>query len=153
MGLDMYLYAYNYICYSKTRDMRELDMKISELFPELGGSYPIRSVKIEVGYWRKAYVIHNWFVKNIQHGKDDCREYVFEEPQIKELISTIDKVLTDRSKAPELLPDIEMIKIAFGGKPYDDFYFEELEYTKKLLEDKVIELLKNGWEFVYQSSW
>lgn len=26
----------------------------------------------QVGYWRKANEIHNWFVKNVQDGEDDC---------------------------------------------------------------------------------
>ena len=26
----------------------------------------------EVGYWRKANQIHNWFVENVQDGVDDC---------------------------------------------------------------------------------
>ena len=26
----------------------------------------------EVGYWRKANEIHNWFVENVQDGEDDC---------------------------------------------------------------------------------
>ncbi len=30
---------------------------------------------IEVGYWRKANQIHNWFVKNVQGGVDDCGYY------------------------------------------------------------------------------
>lgn len=27
----------------------------------------------QVGYWRKANHIHNWFVENVQDGEDDCR--------------------------------------------------------------------------------
>ena len=54
MGLDMYLYGVksNYWLHD----------------------YNIGQVKtvIEVGYWRKANQIHNWFVENIQNGIDDC---------------------------------------------------------------------------------
>lgn len=27
----------------------------------------------EIGYWRKANAVHNWFVNHIQDGVDDCR--------------------------------------------------------------------------------
>ena len=30
------------------------------------------SIMKQVGYWRKANEIHNWFVENVQDGEDDC---------------------------------------------------------------------------------
>ena len=30
------------------------------------------SIIEQVGYWRKANQIHNWFVENVQDGEDDC---------------------------------------------------------------------------------
>lgn len=34
--------------------------------------YPQTRIMEQVGYWRKANQIHNWFVNNIQDGRDDC---------------------------------------------------------------------------------
>lgn len=34
--------------------------------------YPQYRITEEVGYWRKANAIHNWFVENVQDGIDDC---------------------------------------------------------------------------------
>ena len=39
----------------------------------------------EVCYWRKSNAIHNWFVNNIQDGKDDCGLYPVSKEKIKEL--------------------------------------------------------------------
>lgn len=34
--------------------------------------YPWTRIMEQVGYWRKANSIHNWFVENVQDGIDDC---------------------------------------------------------------------------------
>ena len=34
--------------------------------------YPNSMIMEQVGYWRKANHIHNWFVENIQDDEDDC---------------------------------------------------------------------------------
>ena len=41
------------------------------------------SVEIEVGRWRKANQIHNWFVQNVQYGEDDCRKYEVDTKALK----------------------------------------------------------------------
>ena len=82
MGLDMYLEKIHrdVVCYMDV-EIEELD-KTSELYKKLrpyikeqGKTYKWISLFEEVGYWRKANAIHNWFVNNIQNGKDDCRRY------------------------------------------------------------------------------
>jgi hypothetical protein len=48
----------------------------------------------QVGYWRKANQIHNWFVENIQDGIDDCdyhREVT--EEDLEELLDVCKRVL------------------------------------------------------------
>jgi len=35
--------------------------------------FPHTMISEQVGYWRKANQIHNWFVENVQDGEDDCR--------------------------------------------------------------------------------
>lgn len=43
------------------------------------GVFKINGVSISIGYWRKCYPIHTWFVNNVQEGHDDCRPaFVFE---------------------------------------------------------------------------
>ncbi len=48
----------------------------------------------QIGYWRKANEIHNWFVENVQDGEDDCcyhREVTQED--LEELLNVCNKVL------------------------------------------------------------
>lgn len=39
----------------------------------------------QMGYWRKANAIHQWFVTNVQDGEDDCKDYYVSREQLKEL--------------------------------------------------------------------
>lgn len=34
--------------------------------------HPYCAISEQVGYWRKANAIHNWFVHRVQDGEDDC---------------------------------------------------------------------------------
>ena len=85
-----------------------------------------------VAYWRKANQIHRWFVENVQGGNDNCGLYEVDLEQIFELIDIIKIVLADHSLAEEFLPTQE--GFFFGGTAYDDYYWEDLEETKKQLE-------------------
>lgn len=64
MGLDMYLYKRTYV---ENNDVEVLDTDTHERKTYNKVSYIIQ----EAMYWRKANAIHQWFVKNIQDGKDD----------------------------------------------------------------------------------
>ena len=50
----------------------------------------------EIGYWRKANEIHNWFVEHVQDGVDDCcyHEEVTKEV-LEELLAICQKVLAN----------------------------------------------------------
>lgn len=47
----------------------------------------------DVGYWRKANQIHNWFVQNVQDGEDDCGIYEVTQSKLIELRDTCQKVI------------------------------------------------------------
>ena len=68
MGLDMFLFR------RKNSDTK------SEAFTE-------------VGFWRKANHIHNWFVVNCQDGVDECQETEISKENLEELLSICKKVL------------------------------------------------------------
>jgi len=70
MGLDMYLTAEQFFW---TNDKKSVE-RINKLFPEMKRN-KLKYVIYEIGYWRKANHIHNWFVKNVQEGEDNCGEY------------------------------------------------------------------------------
>ncbi len=50
-------------------------------------------IEEDVMYWRKANHIHAWFVDNVQNGNDDCGTYIVSVGNLRELLSTCQKVL------------------------------------------------------------
>lgn len=111
--------------------------------------YLVKRKDTEVAYWRKANAIHNWMVQNVQFGEDDCRDYWVSKEKLEQLLDVCNRVLADNSLAPKLLPT--QSGFFFGSTDYDEWYFEDVEYTKKMIED-LIE--KDDFEDLYYgSSW
>lgn len=171
MGLDMFLHKKTYVW---SNDQQKITIKGFE------GVKPERVTEIveDVGYWRKANAIHQWFVTHVQNGEDDCREYYVSKEQLQQLLDTVNKVLDscelvpgkiingytykdgkqipnivegkevkDPSVAKQLLPTTS--GFFFGGTEYDEYYVQELEETKKILE----QVIKEKGDFYYHSSW
>lgn len=150
MGLDMYFTArrtfWDFI------DRGGTARKILDIFPELPDDIEPSgtSVTVNFGYWRKANAIHNWFVQNVQGGKDDCQESWLSPDHMQALLDTVNKVLANTSLAPDLLPTKS--GFFFGGTEYDELYWRDVEKTKKILENALDPKMK-GWQFYYQASW
>lgn len=106
-----------------------------------------------IGYWRKANAIHEWFVKNVQGGKDDCGIYEVTKEQLAELLEVCVAVKNDfsESTATRLLPT--MSGFFFGSTEYDEYYWEQISYTISLLEKIINETDFNNEMIVYSSSW
>jgi hypothetical protein len=111
------------------------------------------TVSIEAMYWRKVNHIHDWFVRNVQNGEDDCRSYYVSREQLKELLETCEKVLEARDEevSRDLLPTAT--GFFFGSAEFDEYYYEALEETAEGLT----KILKNPafdkMEFNYNASW
>lgn len=148
MGLDMYLHAERYISEFFNEGDKERAARIKELFPELSTG-EIKTIRTEVGYWRKANQIHNWFVNNVQGGEDDCKNYYVGRDQLQELLDIIQQVLADRSRSQELLPNTA--GFFFGSQEYDEYYYQDLEQTVKIIERALA--LPENLELYYHSSW
>jgi hypothetical protein len=132
-----------------------LDMFLYRGEKDEGFSSPVEYVESdkvsEVGYWRKSNQIHNWFVINVQGGKDECEPYFVSKDQLKQLLDTCDKVLNDFLLAPTLLPGRN--GFFFGGINYNMYYMEEIKETY-LLVDKIMK--ETNFEkdvIIYQASW
>ena len=117
----------------------------------------VGSVIEEAMYWRKANAIHAWFVKNVQDGVDDCKEYWVPFDKLVELKSIVCKILKNHDLAEKLLPT--QSGFFFGGTDYDQYYFDDLENTKDNLS-KIIKEYKQltpaqqlNVSFYYESSW
>lgn len=111
MGLDMYLTAKhsfypNHFGHGDT--YRREDHPIAATIrgidglspPPKSGNLDAVGVTFEAAYWRKANQIHNWFVDNVQEGKDECRPHYVSIEQLTELRDLCRKVLA----ASELEP-------------------------------------------------
>jgi len=161
MGLDMYLDKRRYVSgfggKGEKSEREQLVITGIEGIDTKKVSYIIQ----EAIYWRKANAIHMWFVDNVQKGEDDCKDYYVELSQLQELLRTITNVLDqtimvdgqvvkDSATAEKLLPTSE--GFFFGGTDYDEYYFDDLQRTKKDLED-LIKNHDNSFEYYYHSSW
>ena len=147
MGLDMYLKGKKFL-WSHDGERDEMTKKLGDI-PD---GFKLSNIEIEVGYWRKANAIHQWFVENVHDGIDECQESDVSIEQLEALRSVIIKVISDHSTAEELLPVSS--GFFFGSYEYDEYYFGDLKYTKELI-DLIIEseLESKGYYLYYQSSW
>ena len=137
----------------------------------------------EVGYWRKANQIHNWFVDKVQDGEDDC-EYHHEVTKeiLEELLDTCETVLAScelvdgKIKNGEHIEDGNWVPIMedgkyiknpsvamellpttsgffFGGTDYDEYYVNDIKETIDIVT-KVLETTDFEKEMIYYvSSW
>ena len=158
MGLDMYLeirkneYCSKYY-QSKGSDLAlEYPKDITEFIPNY-----------EVGYWRKANHIHNWFMQNCAERDewdnpiDDCRPVEITVDKLEKLLDDCKKVLADHSLANSLLPT--QSGFFFGSTEYDEYYFSDIEKTIEIIEPVLkfakhkLEIEDYDWEVYYQASW
>jgi hypothetical protein len=147
MGLDMYLNAERYLW-----GHEEGDKQISENIGQLIGlptEGKVKTITVEAGYWRKSNQIHNWFVANVQEGKDECQNSYVSREQLKELREVCQKVLDNNELANQLLPTAS--GFFFGGTEYDQWYFNDIEETIKIIDNALA--MPVQWDFNYRSSW
>lgn len=156
MGLDMYLYLKRYESQYKNDDC-DYPIELGHLEEEISKrNFKSTEVAYQVGYWRKANAIHNWFVDNCGDGIDECQKIFVDLEKAKELLEICKKVQENHDLAEELLPTSS--GFFFGSTEYDDWYFENIDYTVHLLEEviKVVETehrKRNYYDIIYQASW
>lgn len=185
MGLDMSLYKKHYV---KNWNFEKPEEK-KEVVATKGG-LPIKGLKTErvayivedVAYWRKANMIHDWFVKNAQDGEDDCRNAYVSFEQLQELRDTCKKVLDSielvdgkiqngtsysNGKETPIMEDGKYIKDSsvceellpttegffFGGTNYDQYYYDDIKYTYDMLTELLAEEEAERADYEYHSSW
>ena len=157
MGLDMYLEARKSVSNWQVSDASDktafntiieaVGLSVEDIDPD----FPVVGVELNVGYWRKANQIHRWFVDEVQDGEDDCRSYYVSREQLEDLFALCDEVSVIHSNAEELLPVAS--GMFFGSYEYDEWYFEQVEDTKKMLR-KILDNPKlSGYDLYYRSSW
>ena len=132
MGLDMYFNAKRYLSEYIETDA-EIQSKVKEIASGFIDEWKPKEITYEVGYWRKANQIHNWFVQNVQDGEDDCKEYYVTTESIIDLYNTVNECLAGgKDVALEKLPPAS--GFFFGSTCIDEWYWQDLEHTKQVLQ-------------------
>jgi hypothetical protein len=159
MGLDMYLEARRYVSGYKHsgEEENELFRQIVDAV-DMGEIHDERfaTVSVNVAYWRKANAIHDWFVREVQDGEDDCKTYFVSREKLMELEELCRRVVQsgEPEVAKELLPTAS--GFFFGDTSYDEYYFEQIEWTAQRLAELLIKFPESGMrgvDFYYNSSW
>lgn len=136
----------------------------------------------QIGYWRKANQIHNWFVANVQKGIDNCGYYRVSCKQIQQLKEACERVVKTANLVPgeicvgyhyengERVPIIEQGEVIinaneiaailptthgffFGHTEYDEWYLSQVRETIEILERALNETNFEEEYLVYTSSW
>ena len=194
MGLDMYLYAEQYVSgwdYQRERDkygeattkeLKTFDTMLKLLGLEHSSLPTCNSliVDVQVGYWRIANVIYNWFVDNVPGGVADGRRRYVARSKIQELADLCDKILegidfgepsvedagfpwalttypnlTFSDEARDLINDKLPPQDGplFGGSGVDEWYALSIKETAEILH-KILDNPKLlTFDFYYRFSW
>ena len=145
--------------------------------------FPRKMIKEEIGYWRKANQIHNWFVKNVQDGEDDCHYHnEVTKEVLEELLAICQKVLDSCEmiegqicvgytfKNGEMVPTMDYGKCIkdpsvamellpttsgffFGGTDYDEYYLEDIKHTIEICKNALETTDFETQQISYRSSW
>lgn len=148
MGLDMYLTASKYVGGWKHCDKSEKAtfnkiLKSIKLSPsDVSLSCQGIDVNINIGYWRKAWQIHKWFVQKIQNNIDDCRKSYVSKEHLKELKHLCKTVL--KTKDTSYMPSTDMVE--------DEQYFRQIEDTIKIINIALSDKFED-FQIHYQASW
>jgi len=161
MGLDMYLFAQHYISKVNWEKSDPDNIVENEDYTAVVNTLDCRDVidkeevtgftiDIPIGYWRKANAIHNWFVKEMADGRDECQYIYCGKENLEELRSLCSNVLKKKDVAysQENLPTHS--GFFFGSTDYNDWYYQDLETTIEIL-DRALASKYNT--FVYRASW
>lgn len=150
MGLDMYLTARRYVGkYSESEIANNIQSAVSNnIFIPPGAT--VNSVKIEVGYWRKANAIHKWFVDNVQNGVDECQETYVSKKDLTILRNLCEMIIKGEGRPEALLPTTS--GFFFGSTEYNEMYMQDIQDTIEII-DRALQLNDFDWDIYYQSSW
>jgi len=158
MGLDMYLYAKQFVSSSswgeedekkKVKSIARL-MKGTKFVKDEEHSLQFAQIKLQVAYWRKANQVHKYFVDNCAEGKDECQDTYVERKDLEDLLNRCETVVKDHSRAEELLP--VQSGFFFGSTEYGEWYYQDLERTIPILKT-ILKDAPKDWEFEYRASW
>ena len=100
MGLDSYL-TRTHRFYNRDDVTDRIQDAIAQEFgasADFGLGMGALVVQVPVMYLRKDWPVHQWFVKNVQDGKDDCETYLVDADDLRHLHDDLEQAL----KYPDL---------------------------------------------------
>lgn len=191
MGLDMYLYRTKKVNGLEVEDYEKVDNAISnlniikefksvkdtmlkdvykpiydefnEVVKQRGVHYKWCSIFEDIGYWRKANAIHNFFVQECQGGVDECQYSFITKDKLEDLLERCkramklkkiylnDGIIKNGEGLETFLPT--QSGFFFGGTEFDEWYFQNVAETKKI----ITKVLKNTdfdkQVILYRASW
>ena len=145
--------------------------------------YGYVTIHEQVGYWRKANAIHNWFVDHVQDGEDDCcyhhevtKEVLYDLLTACETVLELSELVEGEYQCGhnysggEKIPNIVYGKYVkdisvsekllpttcgffFGSTEYDEYYIQNIKETIDII-NRVLETTDFEKEMLYYvSSW
>lgn len=191
MGLDMYLYRTKKVAGLEIEDYEKVDNAISnvnnikefksikntmskdeykpiydefnETITQSGKYTSWLSIFEEIGYWRKANQIHNFFVQECQGGVDECQYSFITKDKLEDLLERCkramklkkiylnDGIIKDGEGLETFLPT--QGGFFFGGTEFNEWYFEDIAETKKIITKVLKETDFDKQVIIYQASW
>ena len=187
MGLDMYLYRTKKVDGLEIEDYEKVDNAISnydfdfvsieeimqpdeynpayaelnEVVIQRGKSFTWLSIFEDIGYWRKANQVHNFFVQECQDGIDECQLSMISKEALEDLLDRCkramklkkiylnDGILKDGQGLETFLPTSS--GFFFGGTEYDEYYYQDIDNTIEILEEALSD--ESADDFAYRASW
>lgn len=105
----------------------------------------------ELAYWRKAYMVKQWFVDNTGYDiHANCEKHEVSKEQLQKLLETCETVLERPSLAKLLLPT--SAESFFGTMEYNEWYFDDLRLTVEQLT-RVLREVNFDTDTVYYYEW
>lgn len=111
----------------------------------------------EICYWRKANAILNWFDHNLEsvkqqeipektgvldrEGVRNTTPYRVKKEELEKLLSDCKKLLAGDRTAASIPRDLQRVSgFFFGSTLIDDWYWEDIQDTVKMLEEELPEI-------------
>jgi hypothetical protein len=189
MGLDMFLYRTKKVDTLEIEDYEKVDNAISnndfdfvsieqimqpdeykpayaefnEVVIQRGKTFTWLTIFDNIGYWRKANAVHNFFVQECQGGVDECQLSMISKEDLNDLLKRCkralklkdiylnDGILKDGEGIENFLPTTS--GFFFGGTEFNEWYFEDIAETKKIITKVLKETDFDKQAIFYRASW
>lgn len=137
--------------------------EFNEVVKQRGKSFSWLSIFDDIGYWRKSNQIHNFFVQECQDGIDECQFSIVEKDKLEDLLARCkramklkkvylnDGIIKDGEGLETFLPTTS--GFFFGGTEFDEWYFNDVAETKKLITKVLKDTDFDKQIILYRASW